>query len=68
MSVELLINPDEDGESDEGYEVAPVHAWGKFVKWAERQDGGKFPALLRFAEHGFTVHAPLLQEELEALA
>ena len=39
MSVELIFDPDEDGE---GFDLAPNQAWHGFCKWA-RKDA--YPAL-----------------------
>jgi hypothetical protein len=41
MSVELIFNPNSDGDG-EGFEVAPNHAWRQFAEWV---DSEKYPAL-----------------------
>lgn len=43
MSVELIFNPNDEGDS---FEVAPNHAWRAFADWI---DESKYPALAALA-------------------
>lgn len=62
MSVELIVNPDEDGEG-EGFEVAPNHAWRAFAgHFGPRAD--EYPKLSRLASQATTPNASAVADEL----
>ena len=63
MSIELVVDPDDDGESDASFDLAPNHAWRAFAAWAGAL-GDDFADLAALANHGVASDAEAVVDQL----